>query len=72
MGRRIKAPDDVKTGRLGKEGNEEWRRMAPAPFGLPPKTPIAVLQSLAGQPARLRFAPCAWRFRLCNAFVAMV
>ena len=50
----IETPEEAKTGRLGKEGNEEWRLRAPAPFGLRPKTPIAVLQSLAGLATRLR------------------
>ncbi len=56
----IEAPDEAKTGRLGKEGNEEWRAGSPAPFGLLPKTPIAALQSLAGFTTRLR--PCALRW----------
>jgi len=50
----IKAHDEAKTGRLGEEGNEEWRLSAPVPFGLLPKTRIAALQRLAGRPARLR------------------
>ena len=50
----IKAYDEAKTGRLGEEGNEEWRLSAPVPFGLLPKTSIAALQRLAGRPARLR------------------
>jgi len=54
----IKAPDEVKTGCLGKEGNEEWRPRTPVPFGLLPKEPGGSLQSAAGQSARLRFAPC--------------
>jgi len=62
QGAPIKAPDDAKTGRLGEEGNEEWRSLPPVPFGLLPKTPIAASQGLAGQPARLRFAPCAVAF----------
>ena len=50
----IKAADEAKTGRLREENNAEWRPKAPVPFGLLPKTPIAALRSLAGQPARLR------------------
>jgi len=50
----IKAHDEAKTGRLGEECNEEWRLSAPIPFGLLPKTRIAALRMLAGQPARLR------------------
>jgi len=50
----IKAHDEAKTGRLGQECNEEWRRSAIVPFGLLPKTRIAALQRLDGQPARLR------------------
>ncbi len=34
----IKARDEGKTGRLGEERNEEWRLIAPVPFGLLPKT----------------------------------
>jgi hypothetical protein len=68
----IKAPDEAKTGRLGKEGNEEWRPRAAVPFGLLPKEPGASLQSLAGQPARLHFAPCPGLFRLCNAIADVV
>jgi hypothetical protein len=68
----IKAPDEGKTGRLGKEGNEEWRPRAPVPFGLLPELPGASLLSLAGQSARLRFAPCPGHFRRCNAIVDIV
>jgi hypothetical protein len=50
----IKTRDDVKTGRLGEERNEEWRLNAPVPSGLLPKTRVAALQRLAGRPARLR------------------
>ena len=50
----INARDEGKTGRLDEERNEEWRLSAPVPFGLLPKTRIAALQRLAGQPARLR------------------
>jgi len=55
----IKAQDEAKTSGLGEDGNTEWRRKAPVPFGLLPKTPIAALQSLAGRRARLRL--CALR-----------
>jgi len=58
----IEAPDDAKTGRLGEEGNEEWRPRTYAPFGLLPKTPIAVLQSLAGFTTRLRLCALRWAF----------
>jgi hypothetical protein len=34
----IKAHDEAKTGRLGEACNAEWRRLAPVPFGLLPKT----------------------------------
>ena len=50
----IKAHDEAKTGRLGEESNTEWRLSAYVPFGLLPKTRIAVLQRLAGRPARFR------------------
>jgi len=56
----IKATDEAKTGRLRKEGNAEWRPVPPVPLGLLPKTPIATLQSLAGQPARLRLCALHW------------
>jgi hypothetical protein len=58
----IKALDDAKTGRLGKESNAEWRLMMPVPFGLLPKTPIAALRSLAGCPTRLRLRALRWAF----------
>jgi len=58
----IKADDEAKTGRLGKEDNVEWRPMPLVPFGLLPKTLIAALQSLAGQPARLRLRALRWAF----------
>ena len=44
----IKADDEAKTGRLREEDNAEGRPTPAAPFGLPPKTPIAALQRLAG------------------------
>jgi hypothetical protein len=44
----IKAPHEAKTGRLGKEGNEEWRPRAPVPFGLLPKVPGASLLAPPG------------------------
>jgi hypothetical protein len=50
----IEAADEAKTERLREEYNAEWRRRAPVPFGLLPKTPIAALQSLAGCPTSLR------------------
>jgi hypothetical protein len=54
----IKAHDFEKFGSKdrasGKESNDEWRARAPVPFGLLPKWPCALLQSLAGRPARLR------------------
>ena len=50
----IEALDEAQTGCLREESNEEWRPRAPVPFGLRPKWPCALLQSLAGQPARLR------------------
>jgi len=58
----IKAHDEAKTGRLGEKCNEEWRLIAPVPFGLLPKTCIAALQTLAGQAARLhvRALRCAF------------
>jgi hypothetical protein len=56
----IKACDEAKTGRLGEEGNEEWRLSARVPFGLLPKARIAALQSLTGRPARLRALRCAF------------
>jgi hypothetical protein len=55
----IETPDEAKTGRLGEEGNEEWHPRVLAPFGLPPKTHIAALQSLGGFTTRLRL--CALR-----------
>jgi hypothetical protein len=54
-----KANDEAKTGRLREEDNAGGRPMLPVPFGLPPKTLSAVLQSLAGFPTRLRL--CALR-----------
>jgi hypothetical protein len=68
----IKALDEAETGRLCEESNAEWRPRAPVPFGLLPKWPCASLQSLAGLPARLRFAPRSWPFRPCNALVDIV
>ena len=58
----IKADDEAKTGRLGKEDNVEWRPMPLVPFGLLPKTLIAALQSIAGCPTRdrLRALRCAF------------
>src|SRR2546427_6040683 len=54
----IEAPDFGKIGSKdqgsSEESNEEWRARAPVPFGLLPKEPCALLQSLAGRPARLR------------------
>ena len=58
----IKAADEAKTERLREENNAEWRAMPPVPSGLLPKTPIAALQSLAGQPARLRLRALRWAF----------
>ena len=58
----IEAPDEAQTGRLREEGNEEWRPMPPVPFGLLPKTPIAALRSLTGQPARFRLRALRWAF----------
>src|SRR4051794_20294759 len=60
----IKAADEAKTERLREENNAEWRRWAPVPSGLPPKTPIAALQSLAGYPTRLRLCALRWAFSL--------
>ena len=36
--------------------------MPPVPSGLLPKTPIAALQSLAGNPTRLRLRALRWAF----------
>ena len=58
----IKAAEEAKTGRLRKEDNAEWRPRPPVPSGSLPKTPIAALQSLAGQPARLRLRALRWAF----------
>jgi hypothetical protein len=58
----IKATDEAKTERLRKEGNAEWRPMPAVPFGLLPKTPIASLRSLTGQPARYRLRALRWAF----------
>jgi hypothetical protein len=44
----IKALDEAQTGRLREECNAEWRPRAPVPFGLLPKGPCTLLQSLAG------------------------
>jgi hypothetical protein len=63
----IKALDEAKTGCLGEESNAEWCPRASVPFGLRRKGPFTSLQSLAGQPARLRFAPRARPFFACNA-----
>jgi len=68
----IEALDEVQTGRLHEECNEEWRPRRPVPFGLLPKWPCASLRSLAGRPARLRFAPRSWPFRRCNALGEIV
>ena len=70
----IEAPDEGQTGRLREEGNEEWRPMPPVPFGLLPKRPCASLRRLTGRtPAfAFAFAPRAWPFRRCNAFVVIV
>ena len=65
----IKADDEAKTGRLREEDIAEWRTMAPVPFGLLPNAHSAALQSLAGYLPAFAFAPCAVRFRPCNAFV---
>jgi hypothetical protein len=54
VGGPIRAPEAAQTGRPREEGNAQWRPKPPVPFGLLPKTPIAALQSLAGQAARLR------------------
>ena len=58
----LKARDEAKTGRLGEERNAEWRPRPPVPFGLLPKTPIAALRSLAGDPTRLRLRALRWAF----------
>jgi len=68
----IEAPDAVQTGRLRKEGNEEWRPMRPVPFGLLSKRPCASLRRLTGRTPAFAFAPRAWPFRPCNAFVDIV
>jgi hypothetical protein len=58
----IKANDEAKTGRLREEDNAEGRPTPPVPIGLPPKTPIAALPSLAGCPTRLRLCALRWAF----------
>jgi hypothetical protein len=62
LGAPVKAADEAKTGRLREENNAEWRPEPPVPFGLLPKTPIAALRGLAGQPARLRPRALRWAF----------
>ncbi len=58
----IQADDAAKTGRLGKEVNDEWRLMPPVPFGLLPKMPSAALRSLTGYPTRYRLRALLWAF----------
>src|SRR5664279_2935661 len=58
----IKADDEAKTGRLREDDNAECPPTAPVPFGLPPKTTIAALQSLAGFTTRLRLRVLRWAF----------
>jgi len=67
----IKADDEAKTRCLREEDNAEWRPRAPVPFGLLPKTPIAALQVSPGISPAFDFAPCAGRFRQCNAFASI-
>jgi hypothetical protein len=62
QGAPIKALDEDKTERLGKESNAEWRPMPHVPSGLLPKTPIAALRNLAGYPTRLRLRALRWAF----------
>jgi hypothetical protein len=54
MGVSIATLATAKTGRLRKASNNEGRAQGPAPFGLRPERPCAVLRSLAGFPTRLR------------------
>jgi hypothetical protein len=44
----------AQTGRLRKASNNEGRAQGPAPFGLRPERPCAVLRSLAGFSTRRR------------------
>jgi hypothetical protein len=54
IGVSIAALAAAKTGRLRKASNSEGRVKRPAPFGLRPERPWALLRSLAGFPTRLR------------------
>ena len=67
----IAAADEAKTCGLGEESNKEWHPRASVPYGLLPKTHIAALQRLAGSQPAFTFAPCAERFRPCNASVSI-
>jgi hypothetical protein len=58
----IEAQDEAKTSGLGEDGNKEWWPRTPVPFGLLPKTPIAVLPRLAGRLARLRLGALRYAF----------
>jgi hypothetical protein len=54
---------------LVKVRNDECGFLLPCPKGCPAKGASAALQTLAGPPARLRFAPCTCRF--CGATGSM-
>src|SRR5437867_9857749 len=68
----IKALDEAKTGCLCEESNAEWRPRVLVPFGLRRKRLCTLLQSLAGFPTRLHFAPRAESFSLATRFADIV
>ena len=62
IGVQSKAHGAAKAIRLGETCNAALRPNGLVPEGLFPKRPCAALQSLAGCPPRLRFAPCSRPF----------
>ena len=54
---RRRAAYDAKTGRLGKQSNEEWRPRAPVPFGVAAEMAMRYrCKASPGSRRRLRFA----------------
>jgi len=64
----IKADDEAKTGRLGKEDNVEGAPCRSFPLGCCQKRSSLRCKVSPGARPAIDFAPCAARFWPCNAF----